>query len=64
MDKPPYWLSTPPFAIFAVAIFGLWSSIGFNVIILSAGLKLIPPELYEAASLDVRAPSSSMPSSR
>lgn len=50
--EPPYWLSTPPFAILAVAVFGLWSSIGFNVIVLSAGLKSIPPELYEAASLD------------
>ncbi|WP_319946993.1 carbohydrate ABC transporter permease [Tessaracoccus caeni] len=50
--EPPHWLSTPGFAIFAVAIFGIWASIGFNVIILSAGLKSIPGELYEAASLD------------
>lgn len=52
IQDPPYWLSTPGFAIAAVAIFGLWSSIGFNVIILSAGLKGIPRELYEAASID------------
>lgn len=52
VQDPPFWLSTPGFAIFAVAIFGLWSSIGFNVIILSAGLKSIPRELYEAASID------------
>lgn len=50
--NPPHWLSTPGFAIFAVAIFGIWASIGFNVIILSAGLKSIPGDLYEAASLD------------
>ncbi len=50
--EPPYWLSTPGFAMLAVAFFGIWSSIGFNVIILSAGLKGISPELYEAASLD------------
>lgn len=48
----PYWISTPGFAITAVAIVGLWSSIGFSMIVLAAGLKTIPPELYEAASLD------------
>ncbi|SEF18911.1 carbohydrate ABC transporter permease [Jiangella alba] len=48
----PYWLSTPGFALVAVAIVGLWMSVGFNIIILSAGLRSIPPELYEAASLD------------
>lgn len=52
VQNPPHWLSTPGFAIFAVAIFGIWASMGFNVIILSAGLKSIPGELYEAASLD------------
>lgn len=48
----PYWISTPGFAIVAVAIVGLWSSLGFSMIVLAAGLKTIPPELYEAASLD------------
>ncbi|GAA3666218.1 carbohydrate ABC transporter permease [Microbacterium marinilacus] len=48
----PYWTSTPGFAIVAVAIVGLWSSLGFSMIVLAAGLKNIPPELYEAASLD------------
>jgi multiple sugar transport system permease protein len=48
----PYWISTPGFAIVAVAVVGLWSSLGFSMIVLAAGLKTIPPELYEAASLD------------
>lgn len=52
ISDPPYWLATPGFAIVVVALFGLWSSIGFNVIILSAGLKGIPKELYEAMSVD------------
>lgn len=52
ISEPPYWLSTSGFALFAVAILGLWMSIGFNMIIISAGLKSIPKELYEAASLD------------
>ncbi|GAB3280647.1 carbohydrate ABC transporter permease [Kineosporia babensis] len=48
----PYWISTPGAAIVAVSVVGLWSSIGFSVIVLGAGLKQIPPELYEAAELD------------
>jgi multiple sugar transport system permease protein len=48
----PYWLSTEWFALIAVSIVGLWSSLGFAVIILGAGLKDIPPDLYEAAELD------------
>lgn len=52
----PYWLTTPGFALFTVALFGLWMSIGFNVIIMAAGLKGIPKELYEAAALDGAGP--------
>ncbi len=48
----PRWLSTEWFALVAVALLGLWMSIGFNMIVLSAGLKGIPAELYEAAALD------------
>ncbi|UFU14017.1 sugar ABC transporter permease [Curtobacterium sp. C1] len=48
----PYWISTPGFALVAVSLVGLWSSLGFSMIILGAGLKDIPPELYEAAELD------------
>lgn len=50
--NPPYWLSTPGYALGVVALFGIWGAIGFNVIILSAGLKDIPREIYEAAALD------------
>ncbi len=52
----PYWLSTPGFALIAVSMVGLWSSLGFSMIILGAGLKSIPPELYEAAELDGASP--------
>lgn len=48
----PYWISTPGFAIVAVAIVGLWSSLGFGIIILGAGMRNISPDLYEAAQLD------------
>lgn len=50
--RGPYWLSTPGFALVAVSAVGLWSSLGFAMIILGAGLRAIPPDLYEAAELD------------
>jgi multiple sugar transport system permease protein len=50
--KGPYWTATPGFALVAVAVVGLWMSIGFNLIIISAGLREIPQELYEAAQVD------------
>ena len=36
----------------AVAVVTLWWTTGFNVLLFLAGLKAIPPELYEAARLD------------
>lgn len=50
--RGPYWIATPGFALLAVSIVGLWSSLGFSMIILGAGLKAIPPDLYEAARVD------------
>jgi multiple sugar transport system permease protein len=50
--KGPYWLATPGFALVAVAVVGLWMALGFNLIIISAGLREIPIELYEAAQMD------------
>lgn len=50
--KGPSWTSTPGVALVAVAIVGIWTSLGFNLIILSAGMRGIPPEIYEAANLD------------
>ena len=48
----PSWLSTEWFALIAVGLVGMWISVGFNLIILSAGMKSIPPEMYEASALD------------
>ena len=48
----PSWLSTPGIALIAVGVVGLWSSVGFSMIILGAGLRSIPTDLYEAAALD------------
>lgn len=48
----PKWLSDPKYSIMAIAIVGIWSSIGNNMIILLSGLQEIPKDYYESASLD------------
>ncbi len=46
------WLSDPQTALFMVMIVGIWSSIGYNMIILLAGMQGISRSYYEAASID------------
>jgi multiple sugar transport system permease protein len=48
----PYWLSDPRFALYAVIVIAIWSSVGTNVILFMAGMQAIPQDYYEAASLD------------
>lgn len=48
----PYWVSSPWYSLLAVGILGIWSTIGFNMIILLAGMRRIPRSLYEAAEID------------
>ncbi|WP_163537968.1 sugar ABC transporter permease [Gracilibacillus sp. YIM 98692] len=45
-------LKDPATALPAVIVVGIWISIGFSMIIYTAGLQGIPNELYEAASID------------
>jgi multiple sugar transport system permease protein len=52
----PDWLSSPHWVLIAVSIVGIWSSVGYNMIILLAGLQNIPKELYEAAEIDGAGP--------
>ena len=46
------WLSDSHTSLFAVILVNVWVGIPFNLVILYGGLKEIPPELYEAASID------------
>jgi multiple sugar transport system permease protein len=55
LEDPPNWFEDPDFALWGVAIMGLWG-LGTNAIIYLAGLQNIPPELYEAASMDGAGP--------
>jgi multiple sugar transport system permease protein len=51
-----YWVSDPDYALLALAVVGIWMSLGTNMIILSAGLTAVPKEMYEAAELDGAGP--------
>jgi multiple sugar transport system permease protein len=48
----PRWLSTMPYAMWTIVIATVWWTMGYNMIILLAGMQDIPPELYEAAQID------------
>ncbi|MBO0885514.1 MAG: sugar ABC transporter permease [Mycobacterium sp.] len=48
----PQWLGDPRTALWAMTAVGVWGSIGYNMIILLAGLQTIPKMYYEAAEID------------
>ncbi|HKG18634.1 MAG TPA: sugar ABC transporter permease [Candidatus Limnocylindrales bacterium] len=48
----PQWLTTNPWAWISILLTTLWWTVGYNTIILLAGLQSIPVELYEAATVD------------
>ena len=48
----PGWLSSQPWAWLSILIATVWWTIGFNTIILLAGMQAISADLYEAASID------------
>jgi multiple sugar transport system permease protein len=48
---PPSWISSPEYALYTLIILSVWQ-FGSPMIIFLAGLKQIPAEYYEAASVD------------
>ena len=50
--ETPHWFTDPNLALPAFLIMSMWGAFGANSVILLAGLKGIPVELYEAAEID------------
>lgn len=50
------WISNPNIAIYSLAIVGIWSIIGYNMILFISGLQEIPKDYYEASSIDGASP--------
>lgn len=46
------WLTDPKIALFMIMIVGLWMTVGYNMIILLAGMQGISKSYYEAAAID------------
>jgi len=49
---PLGWFTDKDLVLPSFVIMGMWGVFGANTVILLAGLKNIPPDLYEAASID------------
>ncbi|MEI8302272.1 MAG: sugar ABC transporter permease [Burkholderiales bacterium] len=48
----PDWLKDPDTALHALGLIGIWQAVGLNMVLFLAGLKAIPGDLYDAASVD------------
>jgi raffinose/stachyose/melibiose transport system permease protein len=46
------WLTNPDLALYSVALVDTWKGVGFIMVILIAGIMVIPVEYYEAAQID------------
>ena len=53
VPKPgPSWLGNPALAMVSIIVINTWRGLPFYGITLLAGLQTVPPELYEAATID------------
>src|SRR5882762_8465897 len=53
VPKPgPSWLGNPVLAMISIIVINTWRGLPFYGITLLAGLQTVPPELYEAATID------------
>lgn len=48
----PSWLGDPTWAMISLVAMSLWQGIGYNIIVLGAGLNNINPSVLEAARID------------
>ena len=46
------WVSVPKIAVYSIAVIGVWSILGYNMVLFLSGLQEIPHDYYEAAQID------------
>lgn len=46
------WISDPQVLMISIIMFSVWADVGFNTILLTAGMEAIPKDFYEAADID------------
>jgi len=52
IENPPRWLNGSSTSLLSIIIMGVWQSLGYNIIIVLAGLQGISASLYESADID------------
>ncbi len=52
IGKQINWVSDPNIAWIAMGIIGVWSIVGYNMVLFISGLQEVPGDYYEAASID------------
>jgi raffinose/stachyose/melibiose transport system permease protein len=50
------WLTKPSIALYSIIAVDTWKGVGYIMVIMLAGLQVIPSEYYEAAQLDGASP--------
>jgi multiple sugar transport system permease protein len=48
----PNWLGSSDWVLVSLGLIGVWENVGFNMVLVLAGLTAIPRELYAAAEVD------------
>ncbi len=46
------WIDNPKVAMISIVIIGIWSTVGYSMVLLLAGLQEIPRDYYEASNID------------
>ncbi|MFC7373660.1 MULTISPECIES: carbohydrate ABC transporter permease [unclassified Brachybacterium] len=52
----PQWLNTPGWAMTSLVVMSLWQGMGYNIIVLGAGIAGINPSVIEASRIDGAGP--------
>lgn len=52
VSNPPKWLNATSTSLLSIIIIGVWQRLGYNIIIILAGLQGVSKTLYEAAEID------------
>lgn len=52
IGKDISWVSNPHISIYSIATIGIWTIIGYNMVLFLSGLQEVPRDYYEAAEID------------
>lgn len=56
LGKQIAWISNPSIAWISIGIIGVWSILGYNMVLMIGGLQEIPRDYYEASNIDGAGP--------